>query len=84
MEETFGDIEGVGIISDDTIISGKNKEHHDKNLQLVMQRAARFYVRSNLEKVGIRIIKCPILRLHNERERDSTGLRESQGTNRYA
>lgn len=50
MEETFGDIDGVGVIADDLVVSGKNKTDHDQNLRAVMQRAREKNIRFNLQK----------------------------------
>ena len=50
MEETFGDLDGVGVIADDLVVSGRNEEEHDRNLIELVKRAKERNVRFNLEK----------------------------------
>ena len=38
MEETFGNLKGVGVIVDDILVSGKDEEH-DENLRKVLEKA---------------------------------------------
>lgn len=50
MEETFGDLDGVGVIADDLVVSGRNEEEHDRNLIELVKRAKERNVRFNLGK----------------------------------
>ena len=50
MEETFGDLDGVGVIADDLVVSGRDEKEHDKNLAAVVKRALERNVRFNLDK----------------------------------
>nr|XP_034195209.1 uncharacterized protein K02A2.6-like [Osmia lignaria] len=47
----FGDIEDVGIYFDDLIIVAKNGKDHDKIMQLVLERANKYNVRFNKNKL---------------------------------
>ncbi|KAK2720320.1 hypothetical protein QYM36_004265 [Artemia franciscana] len=49
MEETFGNLKGVGVIVDDILVSGKDEEH-DENLRKVLETAREVGVRFNPEK----------------------------------
>lgn len=49
--EIFGDIPGVNIYFDDLIISGANEALHDQALKLVIERALKFNVKFNFEKL---------------------------------
>ncbi|KAK2705957.1 hypothetical protein QYM36_016094 [Artemia franciscana] len=49
MEETFGNLKGVGVIVDDIVVSGKDEEH-DENLRKVLEKAREVGVRFNPEK----------------------------------
>lgn len=49
--EIFGDLEGVGLYFDDLIITGSNELEHDRNLQLVLERALKYNVRFNSSKI---------------------------------
>ena len=49
MEETFNNLEGLGVIVDDIIVSGKDDEH-DRNLLCVLERARKEGVKFNPEK----------------------------------
>ncbi len=50
MEETFGDLSGVGAIAGDLVVSGRNEEEHDQNLALMVRRALQRNIRFKLEK----------------------------------
>ncbi|MES9901692.1 MAG: RNase H-like domain-containing protein, partial [Sedimenticola sp.] len=56
-QQTFGDIEGIQIISDDMIIAGKNEHEHDLTLQKVMKRAKEKNVKFNKEKIQFKVNK---------------------------
>ncbi|KAK2706792.1 hypothetical protein QYM36_014732 [Artemia franciscana] len=49
MEETLGNLKGLGVIVDDILISGKDEEH-DENLRKVLEKAREVGVRFNPEK----------------------------------
>lgn len=49
--ECFGDIAGVGIYFDDIIITGSSELEHDQNLQLVLERAEKFNIKFNKQKI---------------------------------
>ena len=49
MEEIFSNLEGLSVIVDDTIVSGKD-DKHDRNLIYVLERARREGVKFNPEK----------------------------------
>ena len=49
MKEYFGDI--AEVIVDDLLVWGENKEQHDKKLLEVLERARKFGVKSNKEKL---------------------------------
>ncbi|XP_052123376.1 uncharacterized protein K02A2.6-like [Frankliniella occidentalis] len=50
----FGDIPGVTIFFDDIIVSGRNREEHDKALYNFLQRATLVNARINASKIQIR------------------------------
>lgn len=54
-EATFGDIEGVHMISDDLIVAGKDEDEHDNILQKVMTRAREMNVKFNKNKIQLRV-----------------------------
>jgi hypothetical protein len=54
-EETFGDIHGVSIISDDMIIAAADDDEHDKILRKVLQRARERGVKFNKSKIQYKI-----------------------------
>ena len=50
MTQSFEEIEGVIVMFDDILVTGKNKEDHDRNLEKVLQRAKEVGVRLNKKK----------------------------------
>ena len=55
MIEAFEDIEGVQIIYDDILVTGKTVEEHDKTLRKVLQRARERRIKFNKKKMKLRI-----------------------------
>lgn len=53
--ESFGDIPGVTVYIDDILVTGTTIEEHDKNLDLVMERARKLNVKFNPSKFQYRI-----------------------------
>ncbi len=53
--DTFGDIHGLHMVSDDMIIAASNTEEHDKILQKVMERAGDKGVKFNKDKIQLRV-----------------------------
>lgn len=49
--ELFGDIDGVEIYFDDLIISGETEADHDKNLKCVLDRAVKYNIKFNQDKI---------------------------------
>lgn len=49
MEETFGDLGGVGV-AEDLVVSGKDESDHYRNLMKVVVRARERNIRVKLEK----------------------------------
>ncbi|XP_031335047.1 uncharacterized protein K02A2.6-like [Photinus pyralis] len=49
--EVFGDIDGVGIYFDDLIITGTTEQEHDEKLRLVLERAKKFNIKFNRNKI---------------------------------
>jgi len=54
-EETFGDISGVHVITDDLIIAAANPQEHDHIMRLVLTRAREKGVRFNKDKLQFKI-----------------------------
>ena len=52
--KTFGDIQGVNCLSDDTLIAAENDLEHDKIVRKVLQRAQEKHVKFNPNKVQLR------------------------------
>ena len=52
VEEIFGDLD-VAIYFDDLIVAGKNQEEHDKNLRRLLERARKFNVKFNRDKIQL-------------------------------
>lgn len=59
----FGDIPNVGIYFDDVIICGKNTEEHDEALEKVVDRARKFNVKFNIDKLQFRSSEVKFLGL---------------------
>ena len=55
MIEAFEDIEGVQIIYDDILVTGKTVEEHDETLRKVLQRARERRIKFNKKKMKFRI-----------------------------
>ena len=54
-EAAFEGIEGIHIVANDIIIAASNVEEHDKILTAVLQRAAARNVKSNFDKLQLRV-----------------------------
>lgn len=52
--ELFGDIKGVEIYFDDLIITGSSEFEHDQNLKLVLDRAEKFNIKFNKDKIQLK------------------------------
>lgn len=59
MEETFGDLDGVGVIADDLVVSGKDDSDYDKSLTTVDNRVLERNVRFSLEKSVLKTSSIP-------------------------
>lgn len=59
----FGDIPNVNVYFDDIIISGNNDEAHDVALSKVIERAKKFNVKFNINKVQYRLKQVKFLGL---------------------
>ena len=54
MDQMIEGIEGAFAIVDDILIVGRNREHHDKVLRQVIQRATSYNLKLNMDKCRIR------------------------------
>ena len=59
--EVFGDINGVGIYFDDLIITGETEEEHDNNLKNVLERASKYNLKFNKNKVQFKSQKVTFM-----------------------
>lgn len=53
--QTFGDIQGVHMITDDMIIAGADEAEHDEILQKVMNRAKEKNIKFNRDKIQFKV-----------------------------
>ncbi len=60
-QETFGDIQGVQMVSDDMIIAGEDDEDHDRILMNVMKRAREAGVKFNKKKIQLKVTEVKYL-----------------------
>ena len=50
MNKLFGDLEGVGIVTDNILVYGSTIEAHDRRLKAVLDRARHIHLKLNTNK----------------------------------